>query len=54
MGDVMPYIFCLGADGKAARTGQADRAFHPDEIRKQPELKIGQSADQQPDVTLAR
>ncbi|KAL7410542.1 hypothetical protein BDY24DRAFT_399400 [Mrakia frigida] len=39
-GDVMQYIFCLGADGKAARTGQADRAYHPDEIRKQPELKI--------------
>ena len=33
-GDVIPYIFCLGEDGAASRTAQADRAFHPDEIRR--------------------
>lgn len=33
-GDVIPYIFCLGADGETAKTGQADRARHPDEVRR--------------------
>ncbi|TFK51987.1 hypothetical protein OE88DRAFT_1658731 [Heliocybe sulcata] len=33
-GDVIPYVFCLGADGETAKTGQADRARHPDEVRK--------------------
>lgn len=34
-GDVIPYIFCLGEDGQAAgKTAQADKARHPDEIRK--------------------
>ena len=33
-GDVIPYIFCLGEDGAASRTAQADRAYHPDEIRR--------------------
>ena len=42
--DVIPYIMCLGEDGKAARTAQADRAFHPDDLRRQgSELKIGKS-----------
>ncbi|KAL7423389.1 DNA-directed DNA polymerase alpha catalytic subunit pol1 [Cryptotrichosporon argae] len=33
--DVIPYIMCLGEDGKASRTAQADRAFHPDDLRRQ-------------------
>ncbi|QRW17152.1 DNA polymerase family B [Rhizoctonia solani] len=41
IGDVIPYIFCLGGDGTSVKTGQADRAFHPDELRKtDSELKI--------------
>lgn len=41
--DVIPYIMCLGADGKSARSAQADKAFHPDDLRRQgSELKIGQ------------
>ncbi|KAJ9098951.1 hypothetical protein QFC19_006175 [Naganishia cerealis] len=40
-GDVIPYLFCLGSDGKTARSAQADRAFHPDEFRKpDSELKL--------------
>ena len=40
--DVVPYIMCLGDDGKAARTAQADRAFHPDDLKRQgSELRIG-------------
>lgn len=43
LGDVIPYIFCLGADGTAAKTGQADRAYHPEELKKADgELKIGE------------
>lgn len=39
--DVIPYVMCLGADGKAARSAQADRAFHPDDLRRQgSELRI--------------
>ena len=34
MGDVVPYIFCLGSGGESSKTGQADRARHPDEVRK--------------------
>lgn len=35
MGDVIPYVFCLGDDGSSAsKTAQADRAYHPDEVRK--------------------
>ena len=35
MGDVIPYIFCLAEDGSSSIKGaQADRAFHPDEIRR--------------------
>lgn len=42
MGDVIPYIFCLGEDGSSSIKGaQADRAFHPDEIRrKDSDLKV--------------
>lgn len=43
-GDVIPYIFCMGADGIAQKTGKADRAYHPDEIKKADSgLKIGKS-----------
>ena len=43
-GDVIPYIFCLGEDGQAAKTAQADKARHPDEIRKAAgSLHIGMS-----------
>lgn len=39
--DVIPYILCLGPDGKSARSAQADKAFHPDDLRRQgSELKI--------------
>lgn len=42
MGDVIPYIFCLGADGtSSSKSAQADRAHHPDELRRQgSELKV--------------
>lgn len=42
MGDVIPYIFCLEPDGESnSKSGQADRAHHPDELRKHDsELKI--------------
>ncbi|CCA69546.1 related to POL1-DNA-directed DNA polymerase alpha, 180 KD subunit [Serendipita indica DSM 11827] len=33
-GDVIPYIFCLADDGTSSKTAQADRAFHPDDIRR--------------------
>ncbi|KAJ9113184.1 hypothetical protein QFC22_006023 [Naganishia vaughanmartiniae] len=40
-GDVVPYLFCMGSDGKTAKSAQADRAFHPDEFRKpDSELKL--------------
>ncbi|WVR04263.1 hypothetical protein IAU60_001263 [Kwoniella sp. DSM 27419] len=39
--DVIPYIMCLGEDGKGSKTAQAERAFHPDDLRRQgSELKI--------------
>jgi DNA polymerase alpha subunit A len=41
-GDVIPYIFCLAEGEETAKTAQADRAKHPDEVRKAgSELKIG-------------
>ncbi|EPQ31291.1 uncharacterized protein PFL1_01476 [Pseudozyma flocculosa PF-1] len=42
MGDVIPYIFCLGEDGTSStKTAQAERAHHPDELRKKDtELRI--------------
>ncbi|KAI0048775.1 hypothetical protein FA95DRAFT_1678116 [Auriscalpium vulgare] len=40
-GDVIPYIFCLGETEEASKTAQADRAHHPDELRRAgAELKI--------------
>ncbi|KAH9821499.1 hypothetical protein DFH28DRAFT_1078854 [Melampsora americana] len=34
-GDVIPYIFCLGDDGSSsARSAQADKARHPDDLRR--------------------
>ncbi|KAK0471778.1 DNA polymerase alpha catalytic subunit [Armillaria novae-zelandiae] len=33
-GDVIPYIFCLAEREESAKTGQADRARHPNELRK--------------------
>lgn len=41
-GDVIPYIFCLAEGEETAKTAQADRAKHPEEIRKPGSgLKIG-------------
>lgn len=41
-GDVIPYIFCLGPNGESSKSGQADRAYHPEELRKSKgDLKIG-------------
>lgn len=41
-GDVIPYIFCLNEGEASAKSAQADRAKHPDEVRRAgPELKIG-------------
>ncbi|KAG8907664.1 DNA-directed DNA polymerase alpha catalytic subunit pol1 [Tulasnella sp. 403] len=33
-GDVIPYVFCLGPDSQSSRGAQADRARHPDEVRR--------------------
>ncbi|KAG8881550.1 DNA-directed DNA polymerase alpha catalytic subunit pol1 [Tulasnella sp. 331] len=33
-GDVIPYVFCLGTDGVSSKTAQADKAKHPDEVRR--------------------
>ncbi|PPQ69598.1 hypothetical protein CVT26_001586 [Gymnopilus dilepis] len=33
-GDVIPYVFCLGEGEESSKTGQAERAKHPDELRK--------------------
>lgn len=33
-GDVIPYVFCLAEDGITAKSAKADRAFHPDDLRK--------------------
>ena len=41
-GDVIPYIFCLSEGEESAKTSQADRAKHPDELRRGTEgLTIG-------------
>lgn len=41
-GDVIPYIFCLSEGQESARSAHADRAKHPDELRKAGEaLTIG-------------
>ncbi|CEH17452.1 dna polymerase alpha catalytic subunit [Ceraceosorus bombacis] len=35
-GDVIPYVFCLGEDGSSAsKSAQADRAFSPNDLRRQ-------------------
>ncbi|EPT01010.1 hypothetical protein FOMPIDRAFT_1030188 [Fomitopsis schrenkii] len=40
-GDVIPYVFCLGDNGESAKSAQADKAKHPDEVRRAAsELKI--------------
>ncbi|EKM50078.1 uncharacterized protein PHACADRAFT_213841 [Phanerochaete carnosa HHB-10118-sp] len=33
-GDVIPYIFCLGEGGESSKSAQAERAKHPDEIKR--------------------
>lgn len=33
-GDVIPYVFCVAPGEETAKTAQADRAKHPDEIKK--------------------
>ncbi|KAF8621892.1 hypothetical protein AX15_007444 [Amanita polypyramis BW_CC] len=33
-GDVIPYVFCIAEGEHSAKTGQADRAKHPDEVRR--------------------
>ncbi|PCH44462.1 hypothetical protein WOLCODRAFT_105176 [Wolfiporia cocos MD-104 SS10] len=33
-GDVIPYVFCLGENGETSKSAQADRAKHPDEVRR--------------------
>ncbi|ODN75148.1 hypothetical protein L202_06353 [Cryptococcus amylolentus CBS 6039] len=39
--DVIPYIMCLDEDGKSGKTQSGDRAFHPDDLRRQgSELRI--------------
>jgi DNA polymerase alpha subunit A len=44
-GDVIPYIFCLGEDDDMTQMGQAERARHPDEIRKNDSgLRVGMCA----------
>lgn len=41
-GDVIPYVFCLAEGEETAKSAQADRAKHPDEVRRAVgELKIG-------------
>lgn len=41
-GDVIPYVFCLAEGEEPAKSAQADRAKHPDEVRRAgSELKIG-------------
>jgi DNA polymerase alpha subunit A len=43
-GDVMPYIFCLGETDETSKTAQAERARHPDELRRaESNAKIGES-----------
>lgn len=41
MGDVIPYIFCSSEEGTSSKTAQAERAFHPDDLRrKDSDLKV--------------
>ncbi|KZS94508.1 DNA polymerase alpha catalytic subunit [Sistotremastrum niveocremeum HHB9708] len=40
-GDVIPYIFCHGGDDTTSKAAQADKAHHPDDVRKEgSDLKI--------------
>lgn len=49
-GSVIPYIFCIGEGEESAKSAQADRAKHPDEIRRsEGQLKIGGSCRQNTD-----
>ena len=41
-GDVIPYVFCLSEGEESAKTAQADRAKHPDEVRKDLGLTVGE------------
>lgn len=41
-GDIIPYIFCIAEGEESAKSAQADRAKHPDELKKAGSgLKIG-------------
>ena len=43
-GDVISYVFCLAEGEETAKTAQADRAKHPDEVRRAgSDLKIGEN-----------
>lgn len=33
-GDVVPYIFCQSPDGTSSKTGKAENAYHPDDLRR--------------------
>ncbi|WFD29013.1 DNA-directed DNA polymerase [Malassezia sp. CBS 17886] len=33
-GDVIPYVFCVGAATGESKATQAERAFHPDDVRR--------------------
>ncbi|KAG8901757.1 DNA-directed DNA polymerase alpha catalytic subunit pol1 [Tulasnella sp. 408] len=39
-GDVIPYLFCQGEHGESSKTGQAERAMHPDEVRRGEDVKV--------------
>jgi DNA polymerase alpha subunit A len=41
-GDVIPYVFCKEEGEESAKTAQADRARHPDEVRRS-NLQVGMS-----------
>ena len=44
-GDVIPYIFCLSEGEESAKVAQADRARHPDDVRRANSgLQIGENA----------
>jgi hypothetical protein len=40
MGDVIPYIFCTADGEESTKALQAERAKHPDEVRKS-NLQVG-------------
>ena len=51
-GDVIPYVFCLSEGEESAKTAQADRAKHPDEVRKDSGLTVGKMHDFSLEVLL--